>query len=163
MSFIPSGEVKQQDKEKAKNAPAQPTAKPITQEEDYCAELDGRRMDLEKLRGHNYLVAVSTGPRNKPKLLASTMRGPFGFTEMVEAVGSMYEREQHHAKVFKLESSFEEPIFFLDEGTIDYIEAHWQDILIEEELEAAIFGDEEDGIIEAGLIGQEYNEESKND
>ena len=160
MSFIPSGEVKRQDKEKAKGK-ADTSAKPITQEEDYCAELDGRKMDLEKLKGHQYLVAVSTGPRNKPKLLASTIRGPFGFSEMVEAVGSMYEREQHHAKVYKLEQSFDKPIFFLDEGTIDYIEAYWQDILIEEELEAAIFDDDE--TIEAGIIGQEYNEESNND
>ena len=162
MSFIPSGEVKRQDKENAKNAPST-GAKPITQEEDYCAELDGRKIDFEKLRGHQYLVAVSTGPRNKPKLLASTIRGPFDFSKMVEAVGSMYEREQHHAKVYKLEESFEKPIFFLDEGTIDYIEANWQDILIEEELEAAIFGDEDEEVIPAGVIGQDYNEENKDE
>lgn len=158
MSFIPSSEVKQQDKQKSKDKP-DTGAKPITQQDDYCAELDGRRMDLEKLKGHQYLVAVSTGPRNKPKLLASTLRGPFSFTEMVEAVGAMYEREQHHAKAFQLQSSFDKPIFFLDEGTIDYIEANWQDILIEEELETAIFGDDEE-VIPAGTITQEYNEES---
>lgn len=161
MSFIPSSEVKQQDKQNSKDKP-DTGAKPITQEEDYCAELDGRKMNLEKLKGHQYLVAVSTGPRNKPKLLASTIRGPFDFSTMVEAVGSMYEREQHHAKVFKLTDSFEEPIFFLDEGTIDYIEAYWQDIVMEEELEAAIFGDDED-TIEAGTISQNYNEESNNE
>lgn len=158
MSFIPSSEVKRKDKENKTTSTAAASAKPITQEEDYCAELDGRKMNLEKLKGHQYMVAVSTGPRNKPKLLASTMRGPFNFTEMVEVVGSMYEREQHHAKVYKLEKSFEKSIFFLDEGTVDYIEAYWQDILFEEEFEAAIFDSEES--IEAGIIGQEYNEEN---
>ena len=44
---------------------------------------------------------------------------------MVEAVGAMWEREQHHAKVFLLTKSFEEAPAFLDEGTIDYLEANW--------------------------------------
>lgn len=161
MSFIPSSEVKQQDKQNAKNAP-DTGAKPITQQEDYCAELDGRKMNLEKLRDHSYMVAVSTGPRNKPKLLSSTIRGPFNFVEMVEAVGSMYEREQHHAKAFQLQRSFDEPIFFLDEGTIDYLEANWKDILFEEEFEAAVFGEDED-VIPAGIISHEYNSENKAD
>lgn len=157
MSFIPSSEVKKQDKQNAKNKP-DTSAKPITQQEDYCAELDGRRIDLSKLRDKEYLVAVSTGPRNKPKLLSSTIRGPFSFIEMVEAVGAMYEREQHHAKVLLLEKSFDKPIFYLDEGTVDYLEANWKDLLFEEELEAAIFGDEDD-VIPAGIISQDYNEE----
>lgn len=160
MSFIPSSEVKKQDKENKKANPVASTgARPITQDEDYCAELDGRNMDFEKLRGHEYLVAVNTGPRNKPKLLASTMRGPFPFLEMIEIVGSMYQREQHHAKVYVLEKSFDKGIFFLDEGTIDYIEAYWEDIVVEESLEEALFGDEDDAIV-AGTIGQEYNDES---
>ena len=41
---------------------------------------------------------------------------------------------------------------------MDYIEAYWQDILIEEELEAAIFDEDED-VIPAGTIGQEYKSE----
>ena len=159
MSFIPSSDVKKQDKQNAKNAP-DVSAKPVTQEEGYCAELDDRKINFDSLRGKTYIVAVNTGPRNKPKLLASTIRGPFDFSRMVESVGSMYAREQHHAKVYVLEESFDKPIFFLDEGTIDYIEANWENILIEEELEAAIFDDKE--VIPAGLISQEYNEEGKN-
>lgn len=158
MSFIPSSDVKQQDKKNAKAAP-DTSAKPITQEEDYCAELDGRKMNFEHLKGEQFIVTVSTGPRNKAKGLLSTVRGPFDFTEMVEAVGSMYQREQHHAKVYKLEKAFDKPTFFLDEGTIDYIEANWQDILFEEEFEQAVFGDDED-VIQAGSIGMEYNEEN---
>lgn len=160
MSFIPSGEVKKQDKLKAKEDTTNQVAKPVTQDADYCAELDGRKMDFSYLKGRQYIVAVNSGPRNKPKLLSSTIRGPFDFSKMVEAVGSMYQREQHHAKVFVLEDSFEKPTFFLDEGTMDYIEANWQDILIEEELEAAIFGDEEE-VIPAGAIEVGYNDESK--
>ena len=158
MSFIPSSEVKKQDKENKKANPVTSTAKPITQEDDYCAELDGRKIDFTFLKGNQYIVAVNTGPRNKPKLLASTIRGPFDFSQMVEAVGSMYEREQHHAKVYVLEKSFEKGIFFLDEGTMDYIEANWTDILVEEELEAAIFDDDE--VIPAGAIDLSYNDES---
>ena len=160
MSFIPSSEVKQQDKKENKTNQAAQIAKPVTQDDDYCAELDGRKMDFSYLRDRQFIVAVNTGPRNMPKLLASTMRGPFDFSEMCEAVGSMYEREQHHAKVYVLERSFEKGIFFLDEGTMDYIEAYWQDIVMEEELESALLGDDEESI-PAGAIDIEYNEENK--
>lgn len=159
MSFIPSGEVKRQDKENKKKDQTKQVATPITQDDDYCAELDGRKMNFEKLKDKQFIVAVNTGPRNKPKLLASTMRGPFDFVEMVEQVGRMYQREQHHAKVYSLEKSFEEGIQFLDEGTIDYIEANWEDMLFEESFEQAVFGEDED-VIEAGSIETEYNEES---
>lgn len=160
MSFVPSNEVKAQDKKDKKADATKAVAAPVTQDEDYCAELDGRKMDFSYLRGHQYIVAVNTGPRDKPKLLASTMRGPFDFVEMVEAVGSMYEREQHHAKVYVLERAFDKGIFFLDEGTMDYIEAYWQDIIFEEELESVISEDDED-VISAGAIDIEYNEENK--
>ena len=160
MSFIPDHSVKEQDKKDAKANPVAQVAAPVTQDEDYCAELDGRKMDFEYLHEHTYIVAVSTGPRDKPKLLASTMRGPFDFYEMVEAVGSMYQREQHHAKVYVLEKSFEKGIFFLDEGTCDYIEAYWEDIITEGLLEDAIFGDDED-VIKAGTMDIEFNDESK--
>lgn len=159
MSFIPSSDVKQQDKKDKKQNQTAQVAKPITQDDDYCPELDGRKMNFEKLRGQQYLVAVNTGPRNKPKLLASTMRGPFAFDEMVEAVGKMYQEHQHHAKVYSLEKSFDKAIQFLDEGTIDYIEANWEDILFEESFEQAVFGEDED-VIQAGAIETEYNEEN---
>ena len=164
MSFVPSSEVKRQDKLNKKVDPTKALAAPVTQDEDYCAELDGRKMDFSYLRDRSFIVAVSTGARSKPKLLASTMRGPFDFSEMCEAVGAMYQREQHHAKVYVLEKSFEKGIFFLDEGTMDYIEAYWEDIVLEESLEAAIFDDDEkEEVIPAGAVEIEYNEENKND
>lgn len=163
MSFIPSGEVKANDKKnkKADTSAAPTSCVPVTQEADYCAELDGRKIDFGNLVNKQFLVAVSTGDRNKPKLLASTMRGPFPFYEMVEAVGCMYNREQHHAKVYVLEQSFDVGISFLDEGTIDYLEANWREIVSTGVLELELFGDEE--VIPAGTFDLEYNQETKKD
>lgn len=163
MSFIPSSEVKKQDKlNKKADTSAAPTSGVVTQDPDYCAELDGRKMDFSNLVDKTFLVAVSTGDRNKPKLLASTMRGPFDFYEMVEAVGYMYKREQHHAKVFVLERSFEKGTFFLDEGTIDYMEANWEEIVSTGILEQELFGDDEE-TIPAGSFDLSYNQENKKD
>jgi len=160
MSFIPSGEVKANDKKNKKaDTSAAPTSSIVTQQDDYCAELDGRKIDFGPLVEKTFLVAVNTGDRNKPKLLASTMRGPFEFYEMCEAVGSMFQNEQHHSKVFILEKSFDVGISFLDEGTIDYIEANWQDIVSTGILEQELFGDEE--VIPAGTFQLEYNQENK--
>lgn len=162
MSFLPSAEVKKQDKKNKKaDTSAKPCSCPVTQEDDYCAELDGRKIDFGHLVEKTFLVAVSTGDRNKPKLLASTMRGPFDFYEMCEAVGSMYEREQHHAKVYILEKSFEKGIGFLDCGTVDYIESAWKDIVCTGVLEQELFGEEE-GTIPAGTLELEYNQENIN-
>lgn len=162
MSFIAGADVKAQDKKNKKaDTSAAPTESVVTQQDDYCAELDGRKIDFSPLLDKQFLVAVSTGARNKPKLLASTMRGPFDFFEMVEATGYMYAREQHHAKVYVLEKSFEKGIQFLDEGTVDYIEANWKDIVATGILEQALMEDEE--VIPCGTFELDYNEESKND
>lgn len=162
MSFIPDQNQKAKDKKNKTVDPTKALAAPVTQDEDYCAELDGRKMDFAYLHDHQYIVAVNTGPRSKPKLLASTMRGPFDFYQMVEAVGTMYQREQHHAKVYVLEKSFEKGIFFLDEGTCDYIEAYWEDIITDGLLEEAIFGEDED-VVKAGTMDIEYNDENKDE
>ena|ERR1035437_5831318 len=162
MSFIPDSEVKRQDKKNKKaDVKAAAVSGVVTQEADYCAELDGRKIDFGNLVDKTFLVAVSCGDRNKPKLLASTMRGPFEFYEMCEAVGAMYEREQHHSKVFILEKSFEKGIGFLDCGTIDYIESTWKDIVCTGVLEQELFGEEE-GTIPAGTLELEYNQENIN-
>lgn len=150
MSFIPSAEQKKIDKKAAPSQTSQ-VAKPFTQEDDYCAELDGRAMDFSKIQNKLFIVAVHTGDRNKAKLLASTIRGPYDFFEMVEQVGYMYAKEQHHAKVFTLEKDATTPTIFLDEGTVDYIEANWQEMLTTGLLEEALLGDDEE-VIPAGTI-----------
>jgi len=158
MSFLADAKQKMKDKLSPKKDDSQLIAKPITQSEDFCAELHGGSMDFSKLENESFIVAVNTGDRNKQKLLASTIRGPFDFYEMVESVGAMWEREQHHAKVFLLTKSFEEAPSFLDEGTIDYLEANWQDIVATGILEASLVEDDDElETIEAGLIG--VNEE----
>lgn len=160
MSFLTDAKQKLKDKLAPKSDDSQTIAKPITQGEDFCAELYGGSMNFSKLEGEQFIVAVNTGDRNKQKLLASTIRGPFDFYEMVESVGAMWEREQHHAKVFVLTKSFEEAPSFLDEGTIDYLEANWQDIVANGILEAMLTEDDEDGeVIEAGTIGVKVDED----
>lgn len=149
MSFFPGTDQKQKDK-KADPSQTSQTAVPLTQDPDYCAELDGRTMDFSSIQDKQFIVAVHTGDRNKAKLLASTIHGPYDFYEMVEHAGSMYATEQHHAKVFILEKDPKKAPIFLDEGTIDYIEANWQDILTTGLLEDALLGD--DDVIPAGSI-----------
>jgi hypothetical protein len=150
MSFFPSADQKKLDKQADPSQTSQ-QATPFTQDPDYCAELDGRAMDFSKIQDKMFIVAVHTGDRNKAKLLASTIHGPYDFYEMVEAVGWMYAKEQHHAKVLTLGKDATKPPILLDEGTIDYIEANWQDMLTTGLLEQALLGEDEE-VIPAGTI-----------
>ena len=154
MSFIPNAEQKAEDKKNAKKDDSQTVAKPLTQSEDFCAELMDGTMDFGAIADEKFLVAVNTDSRNKPPILASTMRGPFDFWEMAEAVGSMWENEQHHAMIYVLTKDFDKSSQFLDEGTVDYIEANWENMVMNGIIEAAIMEDDDSGIvIPAGLIG----------
>lgn len=106
---------------------------PVKSGDDFIGELE--TMDLSALKGETYLVAVSTGDRNKTKFLPSTIRGPFTFEEMCETVGVMWKEHQHHAKVVILSKDLAEALKTLDENTVDYIEAHFQDIITESMLD----------------------------
>jgi len=150
MSLMPEGKNKKKDDSMTVAQPL--SAKPITQDEDFVAELMDGHMDFSDIQDGVFLVAVNTESRNKPPILASTMRGPFEFYEMVEAVGCMWEREQHHAMVYMLTKDFDKSSQFLDQGTIDYIEANWEDMVASGILEAALWDDEDGPIIPAGLI-----------
>lgn len=157
MSFIPDSSQSKLDKASPKSDDTLTVAKPLTQSEDFCAELMQGTMDFSQIENKQFIVAVNTGSRNKPTILASTMRGPFDFYEMVESVGCMWEREQHHAMVYVLTKDFNKASSFLDEGTVDYIEAKWEDIVASGILEAALM---EDGpLIPAGLINADKDEE----
>ena len=92
-------------------------------------------VDLSRFKDKTFAVMVSTGDRDSCKALTSTLHGPYGFSEMVEEVATMWKREQHHAKVFILSKEQKDDVFFLDQNTVDYIEAKWDDILIEGMLE----------------------------
>lgn len=101
---------------------------PITQQDDFIADFHAGKMDLTVLKDKTFIVSVNTSNRNNCKLLASTIKGPFDFFEMVENVGCMIEREKHHANVTILNKE-EGLTKFLDSGTVDYIEAHWKNII----------------------------------
>lgn len=125
---------------------------PVTQQDDFVAEFVKDQMDLSKLKDLTYVVAINTGDRNACKLLASSIRGPYDFHEMIEQVGSMFKHEQHHAKVTILTKDSDAPVMFLDSGTTDYIEAHWESMIFEDILEAACTTPEY--VCEAGFINE---------
>jgi len=129
---------------------------PVTQQDGFVADFHEGEMDMAPLKGKTFVVAVNAGDRNGCKLLASTMRGPYDYYEMLEQVGTMHERECHHAKVTVLTRDHTEPVKFLDKGTVDYIEAHWQNIIAEELLESALGN----YTIEAGLLTEQELEKT---
>lgn len=129
---------------------------PVKSGEDFVGELE--TMDLSELKGKQYLVAVNQGDRNKIKFLPSTIRGPFSFEEMCEQVGVMWKEHQHHAKVIVCSTDAAKPLVNLDENTVDYIEAHFQDIITEAMLDG-VFDDDKDFTCRAGL-NTDSNEEN---
>jgi hypothetical protein len=104
------------------------------EEKEFLAEVEV--MDLSPLKGKTFVVAVGTGDPNKLKYLGSTIHGPYDFIEMVQEVGQMWENHQHHAKALVLEKDPKKKLQVLDGNTIDYIEAHYGDIMIEHTLES---------------------------
>ena len=128
---------------------------PVKSGDDFVGELE--TMDLSELKGKEFLVAVSTGDRSKGQFLCSTIRGPYTFEEMVEAAGVMWQREQHHAKVTLCQKDRSAPPKFLDLNTVDYIEAHYQDIITESMLDG-VFDADKDFTCRAGLIEGDNSE-----
>lgn len=102
---------------------------PVNTSEDFFAEAE--KMDLSELKDKLYLVAVSTGDRNKSRFVSTTVRGPFNFPEMTEEVGKMWEEEQHHAKPIILSKDRKKALQTLDQNTVDYIECFYKDIIVE--------------------------------
>ena len=113
-------------------APALPVSEVSTEEKEFLAEAEV--MDLTPIKGKTYAVTVGTGDPNKVKFLCSTIHGPYDFTEMCQEVGEMWVQHQHHAKVINMEKDPKSKVLLLDANTIDYIEAHYQDIIFEETL-----------------------------
>ena len=101
-------------------------------EREFLAEAE--TMDLTPIKGATFGVAVATGDPNGVKYLCSTMHGPYNFTEMCQEVGDMWVQHQHHAKVILLSKDPKSRVKMLDENTVDYIEAHFVDIIVEEAL-----------------------------
>lgn len=127
---------------------------PVKTDEDFVAEFE--KMNLDELRDKQFLVSVSRGDRNKHDFLTSQIRGPYTFEEMCEEVGVMYMNEQHHAKVVLCNKDRNAKVKTLDENTVDYIEAHYGDI-ITDSLLAGVFDEVPDYTCKAGIV--EFNDD----
>lgn len=122
---------------------------PVKSGDDFVGELE--TMDLSELKDKQYLVAVNQGERTGVKFVCSTIRGPYSFEEMCETVGTMWKEHQHHAKAIVLQKDISAKPVYLDENTIDYIEAHFQDIITESMLEG-VFDEDKDYTCRAGVV-----------
>lgn len=115
-------------------------------------------MDLTDLHGEIFLVACSTGDRNKAKYIPETICGPFNFYEMVEAVGEFYRQEQLHAKAMIPSKKMGHAPKVLDGNTVDFIEARYMDIVADGLLGGEIFNAKE-YTCKAGFVTEEEEAE----
>ena len=122
---------------------------PVKTGDDFVGELE--TMDLSELKDKSYLVAVSTGDRSDIKFLCSTIRGPYTFEEMCEKTGYMWRQEQHHAKVIVCQKDASAKPLLLDQNTVDYIEAHFEDIITESMLDG-VFDSDKDYTCRANIV-----------
>lgn len=109
---------------------------PVGNPETFVGELE--KMDLQGLKGKMFGVAISKGPRDKGQFLCTTLRAPLDFYQMVEMVGAVLEQQQLHAKAFVLSQELTKPLQYLDECTIDYIEANYMDIIADGLLDGSL-------------------------
>jgi hypothetical protein len=94
-------------------------------------------VDLTPYHDNQFLVAISTGDRDKGKFLCSTIRGPYSFDEMIGEVGDMNASDQNNAKVYILEKNRKKKAIFFDKNTTEYIQFNYQDILMDRMLGGA--------------------------
>jgi hypothetical protein len=114
-------------------------------------------MDLSDLHDKIFLVACSSGDRNKPKYIPETISGPFNFYEMIEVVGNFYGEQQLHAKAMVPSKSMGTAPQILDENTIDFIEARYMDLIADDLLGGDIMNAKE-FTCKAGFIEEETEE-----
>lgn len=122
---------------------------PVKKGDDFVGEFE--TMDLSELKGKNFLVAVNQGDPEGVKFVCSTIRGPYQYEEMCEAVGRMYREFQHHGKVIICQKDPSAAPKYLDGNTIDYIEAHFEDIITESMLDG-VFDEIKDYTCRAGVV-----------
>lgn len=125
----------------------------------FIAEFE--KMDLSEIKDKLFCVAVSTGHRENGVFLPGTLRGPMNFLEMVEDVGILWSNEAVHAHVMLEQKERKKPQLWLDINTIDYIQAHYLNIL----MEGTILGydNETEYTCKASILGGEtpVNDSSK--
>lgn len=127
-----------------------------TSAENFIADFEA--MDLRPLYNLQFLVGVNKEDLNNVKLLASTIRGPYNFEEMVEEVGNMWRKHMHHAKVLVLVKDRKAKMPHLDGGTINFIESRFEDIITNYILNQELFGEDEITCV-AGIKESGYAEE----
>ena len=123
-----------------------------TDTDNFIAEFE--TMKLDELKDKVFLVAVSSGDRNGPKFVSSTIRGPYDFYDMIEQVGVMWRENQHHAKVVLAEKDPNKKLQRLDQNTTDYIEAHYDNIAVEGLLEG-VFEEDKEYTCKANILTDE--------
>lgn len=133
---------------------------PVKQGDDFIGELE--TMNLDELKDKTFIVSVSTGDRDKAKFICSTLHGPYDFYEMIDEVGNMWTEHQHHAKAYVLEKDKTKPCKWLDKNTIDYIEAHFQEIISEGVLFDDYF-DEKEYTCKAGIVEASKEEDPRHE
>lgn len=106
-----------------------------------CGEFE--EMDLTELHDKAFMVAMNSGPRGENQYMCSTLCGPLDFYEMCEMVGQIYEQEMIHAKVMITHKDFGTEPTILDENTVDFIEARYQDIVMDGMLGGELFEEKE--------------------
>jgi len=131
---------------------------PVKTNDDFVAEFEV--MDLSELKDKTFIVGVSQSDRNKCKFLASTVRGPYTFEEMCEQVGVMWRQHQHHAKATILEKDPNKAAKFLDENTTDYIEANYEDIIVESML-GGVFDQVKEYTCKANIVEGDMTEDPR--
>lgn len=125
---------------------------PVIKGDDFYAL--NEKMDFSKIEKNQFVVMVSTGDRDAGKALSTTIHGPYDFCEMIESVGMMWRDQLLHGKPFVLDKDPSKKVKWLDRNTVDYIEAHWEDMVAD-----AFFGKllSEDCTCQAGI--EEASEE----
>lgn len=122
---------------------------PVKTGDDFVGELE--TMDLSELKSKQFMVSVSNGDRNGVTFVCSTIRGPYSFEEMCESVGNMWTNEQHHAKAIICQKDPSAKPLYLGQNTIDYIEAHFQDIITESLLDG-VFDEQKEYTCRAEVV-----------
>lgn len=117
----------------------------MSNSEYVCGEFE--EMDLSELYDHKFMVAIGAGKRCSSAIQCHTICGPFDFYAMVDTVAKIWEEQQLHAKVFIPHDEYTKRPTFLDEQTVDYIEAKYMDIAFDH-----ILNPDKEYTCKAGLI-----------
>ena len=133
---------------------------PVKDDENFLGEFEV--MKLDELRDKQFIVAVGTGDPKLGQYLCSTIYGPYDFYEMIEEVGFMWKEHQHHARVYIANKQRDEANAFLDANTVDYIEAHWEDLVTEGLLDGA-FDQDKEYTCRAGIVKVQQDSDKKSE